>query len=205
MNAQTLQLNLRREGYDPGPIDGVNGARTIAAFLGFVAGRQPDDMIRAIAAACVARWPNYGVTTALRICHFTAQAAHESNGFRNMREIWGPTEAQKGYEGRQDLGNVKPGDGSLFRGRGIFEITGRANYATYGLRAGLSLVAQPELAEDPVNAVLLACLYWDAKALNAWADADNLARITKLINGGANGLALRKDKLARAKSAWGIS
>lgn len=65
------------------------------------------------------------------------------------REIWGPTKAQLGYEGRKDLGNTKPGDGRLFAGRGYVQITGRANYAKASKLVGRDLVANPDLALDP--------------------------------------------------------
>lgn len=60
----------------------------------------------------------YGVTTNRRKAHFLAQIAHESGGFQWARELWGPTYAQRRYEGRRDLGNTQPGDGYRFRGRG---------------------------------------------------------------------------------------
>lgn len=65
------------------------------------------------------------------------------------REIWGPTEAQKRYEGRADLGNTVLGDGKRFAGRGYVQITGRANYNKASLATGSDLVGNPDLALDP--------------------------------------------------------
>ncbi len=65
------------------------------------------------------------------------------------REIWGPTDAQKRYEGRKDLGNTVPGDGKRYMGRGYVQITGRANYNKASLATGRDLVADPDLALDP--------------------------------------------------------
>lgn len=65
------------------------------------------------------------------------------------KEIWGPTEAQKRYEGRADLGNTVLGDGKRFAGRGYVQITGRANYQKASLITGRDLVADPDLALDP--------------------------------------------------------
>ncbi|OYT70888.1 MAG: hypothetical protein CFK52_09695 [Chloracidobacterium sp. CP2_5A] len=78
-----------------------------------------------------------------------ATAQHESGLGRWMTEIWGPTEQQRGYEGRRDLGNTQPGDGYRYRGRGYVQITGRANYADWSRRLGMDLVGQPELTTRP--------------------------------------------------------
>jgi len=82
-----------------------------------------------------------------------ATAWHETGRYRYMREIWGPTAAQKRYEGRKDLGNVKRGDGKKFMGRGFVQITGRRNYEDWARRTGLPLIDKPELAEKPEVAV----------------------------------------------------
>ncbi len=76
-------------------------------------------------------------------------AWHESGRFKYMREIWGPTAAQKRYEGRKDLGNTVAGDGKRFMGRGFCQITGRRNYTDWGRRLGLDLLKEPQLAEKP--------------------------------------------------------
>ncbi len=78
-----------------------------------------------------------------------ATAQHESGLGRWMTEIWGPTPAQRGYEGRRDLGNTQPGDGYRYRGRGYVQITGRANYSDWSRRLGMDLVGQPELTTRP--------------------------------------------------------
>jgi len=65
------------------------------------------------------------------------------------REIWGPTAAQRGYEGRRDLGNTQPGDGKRYAGRGFVQITGRTNYTKASKLTGRDLVAEPDLALDP--------------------------------------------------------
>lgn len=82
-----------------------------------------------------------------------ATAHHETARFRYMREIWGPTPAQKRYEGRKDLGNTERGDGKRFMGRGFVQITGRRNYADWSKRLGMDLIANPALAEKPEIAV----------------------------------------------------
>lgn len=77
-----------------------------------------------------------------------ATAKHETGNFRWLREIWGPTKAQKRYEGRDDLGNTQRGDGKRFMGRGFVHITGRRNYKDWSRRLGISLINDPEKAEE---------------------------------------------------------
>jgi len=147
--------------------------------------------------AAMALW---GIDTPSRQAMFTAQIGHESGRLVYVKELWGPTLAQRGYEGRKDLGNTQPGDGELFMGRGLIQITGRANYAMAGAALDLPLTAQPALLEQPDNAALSAAWYWSTKGLNALADAGDFEKITRRINGGLNGLADRQALLALAKS-----
>lgn len=141
-----------------------------------------------------------GSWTPLEQAHFLAQAAHETAGFRTLEEYGGPS-YWKRYEGRKDLGNVKSGDGVLYHGRGIFQLTGRANYEAYGRKLGLDLVARPERASDPEISTRIAVAYWEAKGLGAWALRDDIQQVTRKINGGLNGLADRTRYLAAAKKA----
>lgn len=138
------------------------------------------------------KWmPTYGITTAARRASFLSQVAHETAQLRFVREIWGPTDQQKRYEGRKDLGNTQPGDGFRFRGRGLIQTTGRANYAACGAALGVDLLALPELLETPEYAVRSAGLFWLMRGLNALADAGDQVAVTKRVNGGRNGLAER--------------
>lgn len=139
--------------------------------------------------------PKYEVNNYLRVCHFLAQAAHESASFRTLEEY----ASGAAYEGRKDLGNTQRGDGVRYKGRGIFQLTGRANYRTIGAKIGKDLENNPELAESPEVSVLTALEYWKSRNLNKWADEDNVERITRLINGGLNGFEDRKKYLARCK------
>jgi len=72
----------------------------------------------------------YDIGTPTRQAAFLAQVGHESGSLVYVKELWGPTDAQKRYEGRKDLGNTQAGDGFRYRGRGLIQITGRANYST---------------------------------------------------------------------------
>lgn len=137
----------------------------------------------------------YEVNSYLRICHFIAQAAHESASFRTLEEY----ASGAAYEGRADLGNTKPGDGKRYKGRGIFQLTGRANYRTIGQKIGKDLENNPDLAATPEISVLTALEYWKSRDLSKFADKDDVETITRRINGGLNGFADRKEYLARAK------
>jgi len=139
--------------------------------------------------------PKYEVNNYLRVCHFLAQAAHEAASFRTLEEY----ASGAAYEGRRDLGNTQRGDGVRYKGRGIFQLTGRANYRDIGKKLGYDLENNPTLAATPEISVLTALEYWKSRNLNKWADEDNVERITRLINGGLNGFEDRKKYLARCK------
>lgn len=145
-----------------------------------------------------------GIHTPVRQAAFLAQIGHESQGLLYAREIWGPTPAQQRYEGRVDLGNVQPGDGRRYLGRGFVQVTGRANYRRAGVALGLPLETRPELLELPQHAARSAGWFWESHGLNALADAGDFVRITKIINGGTNGLAERQALWARAKEALNV-
>lgn len=136
----------------------------------------------------------YAINTPARQAAFLAQIGHESAGFRHTRELWGPTPAQRRYEGRADLGNTEPGDGRRFLGRGLIQITGRTNYTKCARALGLPLLERPELLEAPEAACRSAGWYWSVHGLNRFADTDQFGALTRAINGGYNGL---DDRIAR--------
>ena len=135
-----------------------------------------------------------------RAAAFLAQVAHESGSLNYVREI----ASGAAYEGRADLGNVEPGDGVRFRGRGLIQVTGRANNRDCGDALGLDLLGSPELLELPLNAARSAGWYWHSRGLNALADRDLFGAITKKINGGYNGLDDRIAHWLRARKFFGI-
>ncbi len=179
--------------------DGFAGPYTYATLLAHVANRSLGQEGVNLGRGCAKHFPKYGIDTPLRLGHFVAQIAHESGGFRWMREIWGPTPAQRKYEGRLDLGNVNVGDGRRYAGRGCIQITGRSNYREVGHRLNLPLEDQPDLASDPETSIWIACDYWKWRGINLIADHDDITRVTKLVNGGTAGIEDRMRKLARAK------
>ena len=147
----------------------------------------------------------FAISTPARQAAFLAQIGHESGGLMYTRELWGPTPAQVRYEGRADLGNTHPGDGSKYRGRGFIQITGRANYAAAGKALHLDLIDHPEILEDPEMVAVSAAWWWKSHGLNELADAGDFQRITRVINGGTNGLADRLARWEKAKNALGVA
>lgn len=134
----------------------------------------------------------FNIDTRLRQAMFLAQIGHESGGMHYTTELWGPTEAQRRYEGRKDLGNVIAGDGFKYRGRGLIQTTGRYNYEQTAKALGIDCVNNPELLSEPENAARSAAWWWQSHNLNRFADAGDIVGCSKKINGGTNGLEQRK-------------
>ena len=104
------------------------------------------ESIPVIVAECISS----GVMMREQVAYVLATSEHEAGCGKWMKELWGPTAAQRGYEGRRDLGNTVSGDGLRYRGRGYVQITGRRNYTLWARRLGLDIVAKPDLvATDP--------------------------------------------------------
>lgn len=147
---------------------------------------------------------NGQINSPLRLCHFMAQLAHESAHFQVTREF----ASGAAYEGRKDLGNTQQGDGPRYRGRGLIQTTGRANYreATASIRAldpnAPDFENNPEALEEFPWALLAGITYWQKRKINVAADQDDVVRVTKLINGGKNGLDERIKYLKIAKAIW---
>lgn len=125
-----------------------------------------------------------------RLAMFLAQVLHESGHLRYTEEI----ASGQAYEGRSDLGNIYPGDGARYKGRGLLQITGRSNYEQMGRAMGLDLVNHPDILTTPANAVLSACTWWALRGakINPLADAGKIQAVTKIINGGLNGIVERE-------------
>lgn len=99
----------------------------------------------------------------------------------------------------KELGNTQPGDGYKYRGGGILQTTGRANYRRMGQKCGVDFEGHPELVLSAEHALKPALAEWAEGNLNAAADRDDILAITKKINGGTNGLDSRKDWLRKIK------
>lgn len=142
------------------------------------------------------------INTRLRIAAFLAQIGHESGSLVYSKELGGPSYFAK-YDGRKDLGNVRPGDGARFAGRGLIQVTGRANYqkASQMLFGDDRLLKNPELLEQPEWAAKSAAWFWSSRKLNDLVDGAQFTDLTKRINGGLNGI---DDRRARYKYALAI-
>jgi putative chitinase len=143
-----------------------------------------------------ATFDEFGIDTPEQRQRFLAQIAHESGGFFYVREL----ASGEAYEGRADLGNTEPGDGRKFRGRGLIQITGRANTraCSRALFGDDRLLDDPTPLERPDLAARSAGWFWQSHGLGNVTDFE---RLTRKINGGTNGLADRYAYYGRAKQA----
>ncbi|MFB1634158.1 glycoside hydrolase family 19 protein [Pseudomonas sp. AP-1] len=146
----------------------------------------------------------YAIVTRLRMAAFIAQIGHESGQFQFVRELGSDAYLAKYDTGRlaQRLGNTPEadGDGQLYRGRGLIQVTGRTNYeaCSEALFGDGRLLITPDLLEQPVYASLSAGWFWHREGLNSLADKGDILAITKRINGGTNGVEDRKAIYTRA-------
>lgn len=178
------------------PIDGDFILEVAPKFSGSNAAAQRR-IVGEISGSFASILEGYSIDSYLRIAHFMAQVTHECAGFRTTEEF----ASGAAYEGRVDLGNNQKGDGKRFKGRGLLQLTGRANYRRFGPKLGLDLEENPELAGDPVNSLRIACEYWADRKINRHCDNDDLIKVTRAVNGGLNGLEDRRKYLSRAKIA----
>ena len=134
---------------------------------------------------------------------FLAQLGHESEDLRYMREIWGPTPQQLMYEARTELGNIQPGDGKTFLGRGGLMVTGRAN--TLRCLAALGRTdSELDFLETPAGGMRSAGWMWKFLGCDVPASQGNFATCTKRLNGGYTNLDDRIRRYVLSRKALGI-
>jgi putative chitinase len=138
----------------------------------------------------------FGINTPFRQQHFLATCAHESDHFRTTEEY----ASGANYENRRDLGNTHPGDGRRFKGRGLIQLTGRANYDAASKALGEPYVDDPALVLRFPAAAIVSGWFWQTHGLNELADKDDHRPVCKRVNGGYNGLDSRLALLKTAKS-----
>lgn len=173
------------------------------AVIQIIYANADEQVVRSMTPSIVDTMKRNKINTPLRQAHFLAQAGHESGELRFREEL----ASGAAYENRKDLGNIHPGDGVRYKGRGLIQLTGRANYAEYSRTGGLNkdVEANPDLvATDDLLCTDVAGWFWNKRGLNAIADKDDLEALTRKINGGLNGLDDRRRLLLRAKTLLNI-
>ena len=148
----------------------------------------------------------FNIDTTLKISAFISQIATESKNLQCTKELGGSSYFKK-YEGRKDLGNTDKGDGIKYFGRGILQVTGKANYKEQSIAFNVDFVSNPELLEQPLWACLSAGLWWKKREslINPAIENKDIKRISKLVNGGYNGLVHRIEFWNRALKLFKIS
>jgi putative chitinase len=168
--------------------------------------------------------PDYDISTPQRVAAFLAQTAHESGGYTALHEnlnyqaaslcrVWpshfnaaiadqyahNPEKiANRAYSGRMGNGDEASGDGWKFCGRGLIQLTGKSNYQAFADSVQMNIDDVPAFLQTFEGAIQSACFFWENTNLNAVADAGDITRMTKIINGGDLGL---EDRVARYNHA----
>jgi putative chitinase len=159
--------------------------------------------------------PEYGINTPERVAAFIAQCAHESGGFKFLKENLNykaesllkvfpkyfktldearayekkPEKiANKIYGNRMGNGDESSGDGFRYCGRGLIQLTGKENYSWFAASLEIPVEEASEYLETFEGAVQSACWFWEENKLNQWADKKDILTLTKRINGGTIGL-----------------
>ena len=187
----------------------------------------PDANVEHFAPALIAACEEFDINTPQRQAAFLAQVAVESGGLKRVAEnlnykasgllrvfpshfsddeaddYAGQPEriANRVYADRMGNGDEASGDGWAFKGRGLIQLTGRSNYHACGEALGVDLTERPDYLESAEGAARSAAWYWSKHGLNALADAGDIDRISRKINGGDNGIDERRHAFAVAREA----
>ncbi len=162
--------------------------------------------------------PEYEINTPARVAAFIAQCAHESGGFRALKENlnykaatlrkifpkYFPDDAianryasmpnkqeaiaNRVYANRMGNGPEESGDGYRYCGRGLIQLTGKENYTWFAASLEIPVEEAAEYLQTFEGAVQSACWFWETNNLNQWADKGDILTLTKRINGGTIGL-----------------
>ena len=147
----------------------------------------------------------YKITSSARIAAFLATIAIESGRLRYTTELGSDSYFAK-YEPTTSigkaLGNTEKGDGARFKGRGLIQITGRANYTRVAVGLGIDCLENPQLLSELPYSVTSACWWWMKNGLNSLADTEDLRAIRKKVNGGLNGYAEFVAVYKRVRQIW---
>lgn len=155
-----------------------------------------DPLVSPLTTACA----EFDIMSDLRRAHFIGQLTHESDHFRTTEEY----ASGKNYEGRLDLGNTDPGDGAKYKGHGWIMVTGKSNHMAMARHFGIPFESIVAWLMTYEGAARSAGFFWYSRSCNAWADKDDVEGVTRIINGGLNGLAQRVEYVSAVKRAFGI-
>lgn len=195
--------------------DGIPGPNTFAKLFAYVGPTAKPEVIKSLGIAAAIHFPAYGIAdTVTRLADFLAQTANETGGYTAFVEnlnyraerlvaIWPshftldqaraavghPDEiASRAYGGRMGNAPYPSDDGFRFRGMGMLQLTGRANYEATNKRLGLGLDTNPEVASVPALSLLIACDFYQHNGVLAALDAGNTDAARRITNGGSIGL-----------------
>jgi len=177
--------------------------------------------------------PDYEINTPQRVAAFLAQCAHESGGFRALKENlnyraetlrkifpkYFPTDelaaayanmpnkqeaiANRVYANRMGNGDEASGDGFRYCGRGLIQLTGKQNYTKFAESLEIPVEEASEFLSTFEGAIQSACWFWESNNLNQYADSGDILTMTKRINGGTIGLEDRKKHYEHALHVFG--
>jgi predicted chitinase len=131
----------------------------------------------------------YNMTSPMVVAAALATIAVECS-FVPEREIGTDAYFTQMYQGRKDLGNLQPGDGIKFCGRGFIQLTGRFNYLKYGNLIGVDLISNPDAALVTANAAQIFIEFFHQHGCDVWASRGHWLKVRELVNGGTNNLEL---------------
>jgi len=176
---------------------------------GWLSTAEIAEVIDANAAGVARNWPR--LARALRHAGMRSRAVKVATaatvrvevgaGFEPINEFGDEEYFTRMYEGREDLGNTEPGDGARYHGRGYIQLTGRANYRTYGDRLGLPLEDQPSLALQPSVAARVLVEYFAQRGVDGAANRRDWKLVRRKVNGGLNGWPLFKASVDALRAA----
>ena len=175
--------------------------------------------------------PDYDINSPQRVAAFLAQCAHESGGFNAIQEnlnyraetlskVWPrlfPADiaqqyahhpeqiANRAYANRMGNGDEASGDGFKFCGRGLIQLTGRANYTAFANSIDTPVDQITDFLQTFEGCVQSACWFWEANNLNQYADSGDILTMTKRINGGTLGLEDRQAHYQHALQVFGVA
>ena len=146
---------------------------------------------------------DYDITSPIRMSAYFAQIGHESGQLNYCEELYSGEKYDIGSLAKK-LGNTPEddGDGEMYKGRGLIQITGKDNYNKISKTYKVDFMSNPQLLSTPKWAVISSLWFWEYNELNSIADTENFELLTRRINGGLNGIKDRLDIYNRCKTIF---